>query len=239
MEFIESAHDNFLLLDGEYHTKLEEITKELRKNYDCILGTGWDLKETSVLFYVLNALDSSSTTANFTPLQAELTMRLFPKKPRKQIIQQKYRLKTKKALEEKRASIIRTWIQDKNELEAKINVAWQEVNKKRLEEQEKKISLRKQADICLFWSERLEKMRKEKCLRVKKIRILVEPAERCQQNLAKSIMENEAKRRQEVRSRMQKYKEEQWNEKVNAYEQKQLMSEALQDLVKVQSAANK
>jgi len=238
-DFLESAHDNFLLLDGTYHSKLEEITKDLKNNFDCIHGKGWSMKDTGILFYVLNALDTSSTTANFTPLQLELTTRLFPEKSQKAIVEQKYRLKTKKTLEEKRASIIRSWTKDKAELEAKVDLAWQEVSKKRLAELEKRLSLRKQAELCLFWAEQVEKMRKDKCSAIRKIRVLVEPAEKFRAKAAKSIKEREAERRKESGQKLYNHMKQKWEAKVRAYGQREVKAQEMQELLKVQSAANK
>ena len=237
-DFIEAAQDNFLLLDGEYHSKLEEITTELRNNYDSIHRTGWKLRDTSVLFSIFNSMDTSVNIVNFTPVQIELTKRLFPKKSQKEIIQQKYRLKTKKALEEKRGSIIRTWLQDKNELEAKTHLAWQDVNKKRLAEIEKRVSLSSQADLCQFWSERLEKMRNEKCVNVKRLRISIEPVQKFRENQCKSIVENEKARRKEVSAEIQKYEAKQLVDKMNPYEQTDLVTQMMQDIMKVKSSAN-
>jgi len=234
--FIESAQDNFLLLDGEYHTKVEEITKELRTNYQLVTSRDWTNKDSSLLFYVVNSFKATgpggADSLAALPLQLELMHRLFPGKSQGDISKQKFRLKAKKGLEEKRGAVIRTWIRDKAELQFKMDVAWKEISKRRLAEMERKVSLKKQKELCDFWAERLQKLRLEKCEQVKKLRTMVEPLEKYVENKTKSIAESEAQRRDAAKMELKKYQLQKTEEEARVMAEQEMERSLEQEALK-------
>ena len=234
-EFIDSASDEFLILDGEYHTKMEEISKRIRENHiEITEKSGWTIAESALLFYIITALEESATITATTNLQADLIARIFPNKKREQVIHQKYLLKTKKFLEEKRANIIRDWLRDKAELEAKTNSAWDALHKEKAKRLEKTIKLKKQREICLQWASLLTKMRRAKSERIKMIQTMAEPISKQLSELERAKQHRETERKFCAKSAAEKYKEKKTEEALNARRKKDEMNKIMEQAKKIQ-----
>ena len=241
--FIESAMDNFLLLDGEYHAKIEQITRQIKANNVHLLqqqeqesersesltsshscsssrlsssstGTSspsspWTLSETALLAYIITALEEGSTpSTRLNLVQYELTSLLFPDKSQASVINQKYCIKYKKTLEEKRCSVINDWVHDKAELAKKINYAWDQLNKKYVENLEQRRMINKQRELCGYWSMLLDKHRQEKCERVKQLQIISEPLRRRRQAELQEQARCEAERRKLIQEHVAQFQRE-------------------------------
>jgi hypothetical protein len=237
--FVEAANDEFLLLDGQYHTKMEEICKKLNQSYTYFTkNSKWTIAESALLVYITKFLEESPEPTSAS-LQKDLTRKLFPGKTQEEIISHKYMLKSKRVLEEKRANIIRDWLRDKSELQAKTNSAWESLHKEKVKKLEKFLKLRKQKEICLEWAELLSKMRSEKNENVKKIQVVTEP-------FVKKIEENErlkAKRENDrkalVKHSAHVYKEKKMEEKLETLHMKQEVEEITKKMQHAQQKVNK
>jgi hypothetical protein len=73
--FAESSIDEFILLDGEYSAKLEEIGRRLQENWDSLHSTrAWTPKDSALLFYIITALEDLPMAG----FKHELLGKLFP-----------------------------------------------------------------------------------------------------------------------------------------------------------------
>jgi hypothetical protein len=200
--FIEHGLDTFLLLDAEYHGKLEEISLKLKNNFEALQSSQWSARDSALLQHL-----SSSPLCEPLPLQSQLLRRLFPSHTQEEIIAQKYRLKMKRAWEEKRDNIVKDWTRDKEELRCKTNAAWSDLQTSKEKRLTLEIERKKQKERCKHWATLLDSMRKAKGLKVRRIAIMVEPFERAMEEREKARLELEAKKRLEQKRLVQDFKE--------------------------------
>lgn len=212
--FVESASDEFLLLDAEYHAKLEQVINKLKDNYESTQTSRWSPRDSALLFYIMTSIENASNSL----FQEELTRRLFPQCNYEVIIAQKYRLKMKRAWEEKRDNIIKDWMRDKEELQTKINTAWDNLTSHQVKKLEYVLERRKQKEKCKYWKDLLENMRNEKRLKVRRIQIMVEPYEKMMEQRERTRMEEDERKRREQKELLEEYKKK----RVLKMEQEQL-----------------
>ena len=238
-DFIDSATDEFLILDGEYHTKMDELSKRIQENHiEITAKSGWTIAESALLFYIITALEESATTSA-TNMQGEIIARIFPNKTREQVIRQKYLLKTKKFLEEKRANIVRDWLRDKAELEAKTNSAWDALHKEKAKKLEKAIKLKKQKEICLQWASLLTKTRRAKSEKIKMIETMAEPISKQLLDAEKAKQQREMERKVVAKSAAQMYKEKKVEQVLHERKVKEQNNKIMENAKKVQVRQHK
>ncbi|CAG7826409.1 unnamed protein product [Allacma fusca] len=238
-EFVEAANDEFLLLDGQYHTKMEEICNKLNQSYIYLTqNRRWTIAESALLFHIIKFLEESPEPSSAS-LQKDLTKKLFPDKTQEEIISHKYMLKSKRVLEEKRANIIRDWLRDKAELQSKTNSAWENLHKGKVKKLEKFLKIRKQKEICSEWAALLTKMRAERSENVKKIRVVTEPFVKKLEDNEKQRLKREADRKAQVKSAAQSFKEKKLEEKLETLQIKQEVEELTKRMQQAQLKANK
>ncbi|ODM97266.1 hypothetical protein Ocin01_09415 [Orchesella cincta] len=202
IEFIRSATDQFFLLDAEYHAKLEELMGKVTENFSELQSADWDVKDAAILYHLMNMFqsDSNKTGSHFSSekLCTEVAIRIFPLYTREQVIAQKYRLKVKRALEEKRESIIKDWIRDKEKLMKKINGAWEDIQHQQQRRNELESEKRLQKEKCHYWMTKLEEIRLENQKKIRTIDVLMKPLE--EQQKQKQLL-------QEKQERSRRYKQ--------------------------------
>ncbi|CAL8070375.1 unnamed protein product [Orchesella dallaii] len=196
IEFIKSATDQFFLLDAEYHAKLEELMEKSKENLRELQRTDWSAKDSAILFHLMCMLQSDSHKAgsrlSSEKLCTDVALRIFPSYSREQVITQKYRLKVKRALEEKQESIIKDWKRDKEKLVKKINGAWDDIRRKETKLNELEGEKRLQKEKCLYWMTKLEQLQLSNQKKIRTIDTLVKPMEEQmkQNTMSKEKQEN-------------------------------------------------
>jgi len=229
-EFIESSQDEFVLLDAEYNKKLGEIKTKLRDNYDGIHSSKWSAEDSALLFFIASTLKEENTLSASSLLN-DLTVKLFKSKTREEIVAQKYRLKMKKFWEERYNNIIRDWVRDKVEMQDKINFAWDELHKKRVTKLEFNAKAKKQRELCFQWASIVEKMRKDKCAKIHRLEIIVEPFEKRLEEQDRYKRLQEIRRRDEMKIEVNKFK----TQKMEQKEENKKSEAIIQDMIQFQN----
>jgi len=223
-DFAERATDEFLLLDASYHSKWEEVSKHLMTNHESLLDS-WTPEDTGLLYYTICTLVEQSVPCHVTKknLQTELSRRLFPLKSADDILQQKYRLKMKRTMEEKRNSIIVDWTRDKDELAKETNAAWAAILKERETKEEKLLEMRKQSLVCDKWNKLLERSRKEREQKARELELRAAPFEEMRKK-----RENDKRIREECYRQSQKemlQRHNRWRMRLEQEEMEKMMLE--------------
>lgn len=206
LDFVKSAMEEFFLLDAEYHTKVEELLVKITDNFREIEMAAWPSKDSALLFHLMTVTQTQSGS-HFSneKLCTEVASRIFPEYSREDIIAQKYRLKVKKALEEKRDNVLKHWQRDKENLVKKINAAWDDIQKKQKVMEDFQQERKAQQEKCQYWTDLLEKMRKENQKRIRQIQTLVEPLEEQLRHKQRVKEKQEKGRRLEQKQLIEKF----------------------------------
>lgn len=207
-DFLKNALEEFFLLDAEYHAKLEELSAKITDNIREFELADWPSKDSALLFHLMNLTGQNKSHQHFSAekLCTEVATRLFLKvHSRDNIIAHKYLLKVKKALEEKRSSVIKGWLQDKSKLVKKVNLAWEDIQRQEQRKEEWAREKKLQQEKCQMWVDLLEKMRNENRAKVRAISSLVEPLEEEQRRQQKAKEDQERIRRMEQKQLLEKF----------------------------------
>lgn len=230
-EFLRNALDEFFLLDAEYHAKLEELMNKITDNFRELELAGWSPKDSALLFHLMNMTSQNKSHQHFSTekLCTEVATRLFSGRHSKDsIIAQKYRVKVKKALEEKRDSVIKQWLLDKDKLVKRVNAAWDDIQRQEARREEWSKEKKDQLEKCQYWTNLLETMRKENRRKIRTISALVEPLEEQMRRQQKVKQEQERNRRleqKEVLERLQRLRVENEEEEKRNREEIQMKLE--------------
>lgn len=245
VEFLKSALEEFFLLDAEYHAKLEELMEKITDNFRELEMAAWSFRDSALLFHLMNMTTQSKSHQHFSSekLCTEVAHRLFQPAPhggRDGIIAQKYRLKVKRALEEKRDSVIKHWLVDKDKLVKKVNAAWEDIQKREQQKEEWSKEKKVQQVKCQKWTELLEKMRNDNRRKIRTIQTMVEPLEeqmRRQQKVKKEIEKSRRQEQKEMLTRFQRMKMENGEEEKRHREEIQVKLEKDLKLRQIQNRA--
>jgi hypothetical protein len=200
----------------------------------CINFCRWTTRDSALLFYIITELKENPKTQ----FRAQLIKKLFPQHSEEKVSFQKYRLRIKKAWEEKWRNIINDWIRDKEELVYKLNEGWEVINKHVVKKKELDKERREQLQRCAYWKEQLEKLRIEKQQRIRRIQIMVEPFEKNLEAKEHNRLQEEWAKREFQRKLLEEYKKEQTETATQARKEREQLQVELDKNSRLQSKYN-
>ncbi|XP_032218323.2 coiled-coil domain-containing protein 148 [Nematostella vectensis] len=205
VDFRESVLQEFLLLDKKYESYLEYLALKYSGADSSDIG-GWTKEDHFHFMCILEQYPPE--LPNRRMLYIDRMLREIPHKTRAELVQHEKWWMAHKFYHEQRLSSLRAWSNDREDLLLKAKVTFLEALAAHEEAVNKEITRQRQQQICQELYEKVLAFREQKLEALRLQSAIAARKEEEEREMVKALREREAKRREQIHEKIQKYEDQ-------------------------------